>query len=130
MTSGSTPPWPSASQQVHEILKRHIIRYEVEHRVMFGAPCYFIKGNMFAGVLSDYIFLRLSPQDRKEVLDAGIGKEFIPRPGRTMKEYCTLSGPIINDEGTLSALLNKSYAYVMSLGPKKRAKGSKKKKLD
>lgn len=87
---------------------------------MFGAPCYFVGGNMFAGVLSEYIFIRLSPQDRKEVLDAGIGKEFIPRPGRKISEYCTLSGPIINDERTLSALLEKGYAYVSSLGTKKK----------
>ena len=126
MSTEGRSSWPHPSAEIHALLARHMSRYEVEHRTMFGAPCYFVNGNMFTGGISDYIFLRLSPSDLGEVLRKGIGTEFQPVPGRRMREYCAIYGDVLKDEAALKEWLDRGYSYVSGLearrkGPRKRS---------
>jgi TfoX/Sxy family transcriptional regulator of competence genes len=95
-------------------------RYQVESMTMFGAPCYFVNGNMFAGVISDRVFLRLSPPDLDQVLREGVGREFEPVPGRKMREYCSISGDVLKNDSTMKEWLDRGYSYVSSLEIKKK----------
>ncbi len=96
-------------------------KFESERKTMFGCPCYFLNGNMFAGVFSDVLFARFSPRDR-EILDKqGLGSEFQPVKGRRMKEYRTLSKKILDTPDELDRWLGSSYTYASNLESKKKA---------
>lgn len=92
----------------------------VEKRRMFGCPCRFFGGNMFMGVYSNYIILRLSENDRKSFLQLPDARLFEPVPGRVMKEYVTVPQRM---HGTreLKGWIDRSLAYAKSLPPKSKA---------
>lgn len=87
------------------------------HKKMFGCPCSFINGNMFAGVVEDYIFLRTGQRMRDEILGKYPGSTFAPR-GRIMKEYITIPAAILGDRPTLLELINRAYLETSALPPK------------
>jgi TfoX/Sxy family transcriptional regulator of competence genes len=84
-----------------------------ERRVLFGAPCWFTRGNMFAGVFGEDIFLRLGETDLVEAKRLG-AKPFQPVKGRVMKEYATLP-PALLEEKQFETWLEKSYVHSSSL---------------
>jgi TfoX/Sxy family transcriptional regulator of competence genes len=84
-----------------------------ERRVLFGAPCWFVGGNMFAGIFADDLFLRLGEVDLAEVKRLG-AKPFEPVKGRVMKEYATLPQSLLGEK-PLATWLEKSYSYASSL---------------
>ncbi len=88
---------------------------------MFGFPCYFVNGNMFAGTFSNDLFARLSLKDREKFDKEGLGRVFEPVEGRKMAEYRVLSKKIIEDSQSLDSWLEASYNYVASLKPKKKS---------
>lgn len=98
---------------------------DCEFRKMFGYPAYFKNGNMFAGLVGDMLFLRLSESDREEImrLQPAI-RPLEPRPGKVMKEYVVLPEDLYRDEKLFDAWLKRSYDYASSLPAKK--KGTKK----
>jgi TfoX/Sxy family transcriptional regulator of competence genes len=114
-------PWPQNSAETVTLLDRHVSVFDADRKVMFGAPCYFVNGNMFAGAFSDKIFARFSEKDRDELTEEGLGEDFIPTPGRKMKEYRTLTAKVVGDPNILDLWLGRSYVYVRSL-PKKAEK--------
>jgi len=85
---------------------------------MFGAPCYFVNGNMFAGAFSDMIFARFSDKDRDQLTKEGLGEDFVPRSGKRMKEYRVFTAKAVGDPSVIDLWLGRSYAYVRSLPPK------------
>jgi TfoX/Sxy family transcriptional regulator of competence genes len=99
---------------------------DCERRKMFGYPCCFLNGNMFAGVYADEIIVRLAEKERlqalKQIPGAGI---FEPLPGRRMKEYVSLPERVSRDEKIMESLLMKAVKYAASLPRKEK----KKKKL-
>ncbi|MDD1743030.1 MAG: TfoX/Sxy family protein [Methanomassiliicoccales archaeon] len=101
-----------------ELLDQHISRFQAEKKVMFGAPCYFIHGNMFAGIFSNVLFARLSIQDRERLDRERLGDFFEPVQGRRMNEYRTLGRKVLEDPKVLDAWLERSYSYASSLKPK------------
>jgi TfoX/Sxy family transcriptional regulator of competence genes len=59
-------------------------------RPMFGNLSAFVNGNMFAGVYGDSLFVRLSDDDRADLLGKKGAKLFEPMKGRPMKDYVCL----------------------------------------
>jgi TfoX/Sxy family transcriptional regulator of competence genes len=118
--------WKKASPEkvdfFYQVLKNHP---DVEKRKMFGYPCAFIRGNMFFGLFEDSIFLRLSENDRQEILASGEGAAFEPLPGRVMKEYMTLSPKTTSNSTAFEAWFSKSWEFTSSLPPKEKKGGKK-----
>jgi TfoX/Sxy family transcriptional regulator of competence genes len=73
---------------------------------------------MFAGAFSDMIFARFSEEDRDQLTKEGLGEDFVPRPGRRMKEYRVFTAKAVHDPPALDVWLERSYHYVSSLPPK------------
>jgi TfoX/Sxy family transcriptional regulator of competence genes len=91
---------------------------DVERRSMFGYPCVFVRGQMFAGLFADRMFVRLPEAERAEIAASGTGRPFAPIPGRVMKEYLEMSGPPLEDDETIRRLLNRALAYARTLPEK------------
>jgi len=92
----------------------------VERRKMFGCPCAFVNGNMFAGAYRDVTFARLPPSLR-EALEAEHGaRAFEPRPGFQMRAYTELPDDVVEDEARYAEMLQAAYAFTAGLPPKLR----------
>jgi len=87
---------------------------------MFGYPCAFVNGNMFAGLFQTGLFVRLSEPERKEFLCLKGATPFEPLPGRVMREYVTAPAEMVNDPKAAARWVSKAYAYAASLPPKVR----------
>jgi TfoX/Sxy family transcriptional regulator of competence genes len=98
-----------------------------ERRKMFGYPCCFAGGNMFAGLHQESMILRLPAGAREELLALPGAAVFEPMPGRRMKEYVTVPPGIIEDPRTLAKWVARSFAYASSL-PRKRTRVKRRKK--
>ncbi len=110
--------WPKASAEKGELLEAHVMCFKAEKRQMFGAPVWFVNGNMFSGVFADGIFARFSEKDRAELKNET--KPFEPVAGHAMSEYLTLPSTILQNEKRFDDVLARSYAYVSSLRPKEK----------
>jgi TfoX/Sxy family transcriptional regulator of competence genes len=91
-----------------------------ERKMLFGTPCWFVGGNMFAGIFADDIFLRLGEADLAEIKRLG-AKPFEPVKGRVMKEYATLPQALLGEK-LLAVWLERSYSYASSLPVKAEKK--------
>jgi TfoX/Sxy family transcriptional regulator of competence genes len=92
----------------------------VEFKPMFGGPCYWSGGNMFAAVHQESIIVRLGEQDRAELLTEPGAHLFEPMEGRPMREYVAFPDTMLADEDALRAWLGKGLAYAASLPPKEK----------
>lgn len=99
---------------------------EVELRKMFGYPCAFRRGQMLSGVFQDHIMLRLSEEDRVELLKLPGAKRFEPIPGRVMREYVELPADVMRAPATLKQWVKRGLAYVETLPPKVKKVRTKK----
>jgi TfoX/Sxy family transcriptional regulator of competence genes len=93
---------------------------EVELRKMFGCPCAFVHGQMFAVFHPVGLALKLSEQDRETLLAQPGAKPFEPMPGRKMRQYALLPPALQSTQGELLKWIGKSYEYAATLPPKKR----------
>jgi TfoX/Sxy family transcriptional regulator of competence genes len=120
--------WKPPSIELGQLLQEALKDFKVTPKKMFGCPVYFVNGNMFAGVHQDSLMVRLSDQDREELLaqcdEAAI---FEPMPGRKMREYVVLPESLSADRHTFINWLQRSYKYASSLPPKE-SKAEKRKK--
>ena len=91
----------------------------VEHRSMFGYPCAFCGGNMFAGLHEASLVLRLGPEDREAFLALPGARLFEPMPGRAMKEYVRVPEALLADEPVLRGWMERSLACARALPPKR-----------
>jgi len=115
--------WDKPSQDLIDLLDMILIPYIHTKRKMFGSPSYFLNNNMFAGVHEDIIFLRLSENDREELLNDDIDAcHFDPLEGRPMKEYLVITEKIYRDVNQLEKWILKSINYVSSIPPKQPKK--------
>jgi TfoX/Sxy family transcriptional regulator of competence genes len=94
----------------------------VTGRKMFGYPAGFVNGNMFMGLFQDEMILRLSEDDRKELLKERGAKIFAPMPGRPMKEYVSIPRSLLEDRKKLGGWVSKALRYGASLKPKSKTK--------
>lgn len=113
--------FPKASKQKGELLAAHMAKFNLDKRTMFGAPVYFVKGNMFTGIFGEQVFSRFSVRDREELAKDFQAVTFEPVKGRKMMEYMVLPESLISDNDEFDAWLGRSFAYVNAL-PQKKAK--------
>lgn len=85
---------------------------------MFGFPCAFVNGNMFAGLHQDSLILRLGEAERGELLREPGARLFEPMPGRSMKEYVAAPPGVLGDATLLRKWMKKSFAFAAALPPK------------
>jgi TfoX/Sxy family transcriptional regulator of competence genes len=95
-------------------------------RQMFGYPCAFENGQLFAGLFGDGMFVRLSEPDRAALLKTPGATPFAPMAGRPMKEYVVLPPSMLEDEEAVKGWLGRGLGYAQSLPPK-RPKAAKSK---
>lgn len=88
----------------------------VERRTMFGCPCAFVGGHMFAGLHGQGIFVRLPEARRTTLLASGRAAPFAPLPGRVMREYVVVPDPTRR----LSAWIAEALRHAATLPPKPR----------
>ncbi len=90
----------------------------VERRQMFGCPCAFVNGRMFAAVHQERLLVRLPD-------------EAVKRPslmmGRTMKDYAAFDGALDLAAEEMQDWVARGFAYTQTLPPKaaKVAKAAK-----
>ena len=92
----------------------------VEFKPMFGGPCYWVSGNMFAAVHQESILVRLGEADRADLLAQQGAHLFEPMEGRPMREYVVFPEAMLGDRERLGACLGKGLAYAASLPPKEK----------
>ena len=90
----------------------------IERRKMFGYPCAFVNGNMFAGLHQEDFILRLSETDRTRAKEQDGVRTFEPMPGRSMREYVVLPDAILADRRKLSAWMRRALDYAGGLPAK------------
>ena len=90
----------------------------VDFKPMFGGPCYWTGGNMFAAIHQESMIVRLSEEDRQALLREPGAALFKPMEGRPMREYVVIPPPIVEDREAVRAWLAKGLAFTASLPPK------------
>jgi TfoX/Sxy family transcriptional regulator of competence genes len=91
----------------------------IERRKMFGYPCAFVNGNMFAGLFAKQMFVRLSAEARLSMIAEHNAKPLEPMPGRPMKDYIVVPPALMIHETAFRALIAQALAFGTSLPPKK-----------
>ena len=92
----------------------------LERRKMFGNPCAFVNGNMFAGVFQDVTFARLPPGLREAFETDHGARCFEPRPGFQMRAYTELPEEVVEDETRFAMALDAAFAFTSALPPKEK----------
>ncbi|NYT11307.1 MAG: TfoX/Sxy family protein [Methanomassiliicoccales archaeon] len=114
-------PWKKPNPELVDLLSMELQDLDCELRKMFGSPAYFVNDNMFMGVHGDHIFMRLSQNDRETILEERDDVHpFIPREGRTIKEYVAFEESFLRDVEIFREWKNKSFAFVSSLPEKEK----------
>lgn len=124
--SKAMPKWHPAPEKLVRIFDKALQSMpEAQLRKTFGYPSATFNGNMFTGLHQDKMILRLSPEDRADLIRQG-ARTFEPMPGRPMQEYVVVPKSLLKSDDQLTAWLEKALEYCMSLPPKTSKKGAKK----
>jgi len=99
---------------------------QVELRNVFGHSCGFVKGQMAFGLSRDEFFIRLSEEDRDQLLLLEGAHQFEPAPGRRMREYVVLPESVRATPQQLKRWLEMAVAYTASLPPKPKKSTARK----
>lgn len=99
--------WKKAPQALQEAFLAALpAREDVEPKRMFGYPCAFVNGNMFAGLHEGRMIVRLP-------------EEAVVRPcvimGRTMKEYALFAAAEALPPDFMAAWIERGYDYTRGL---------------
>jgi TfoX/Sxy family transcriptional regulator of competence genes len=86
------------------------VTHGVERRQMFGYPCAFVNGNMFAGLHEQRLVVRLPAQ---------AGATPFEVMGKVMKEYAALEDALDCPPAQFRDWIARALAYTMTLPPKK-----------
>jgi len=93
----------------------------VERRSMFGYPCAFTGGNMFAGLHEERLVVRLGEKERAMLRALPGALPFEPM-GRPMKEYTVVPPAMHVKPAELRRWLARALEYVAALPPKPKGK--------
>jgi len=93
----------------------------VSTRAMFGALASFVKGNMFAGIHAERVFVRLPEPLRAKALAEG-AEPFAPMPGKASKNYISLPARWNADTARIEGWLAEALAFAETLPEKLPAK--------
>ncbi len=86
---------------------------------MFGNLAAWVKGNMFAGLFGDDLFVRLPEAEMAEVKRGG-GANFEPMPGHAMKGYVTVPPGWLENAAPAQKLVDRSLEYTRGLPAKQK----------
>ena len=89
---------------------------------MFGNLSAFVNGNMFFGLFGDDLFLRLSKEDRLELLKIKGASVLEPMKGRPMKDYIVVPTTWRDRPETVRSWVSKALDWSSKLPPKKTKK--------
>jgi len=117
-------PQEDLIQLLHDVIPEG--QAPVEFKPMFGGPCYWTGGNMFAAVHQESLFVRLGEEDRAELLAQPGAHLFEPMEGRPMKEYVVFPDEMLADRDALRGWMARGLAYAASLPPKEKKPRKKK----
>jgi len=117
-------PQDDLVQLLHDVIPEG--QAPVDFKPMFGGPCYWSGGNMFAAVHQESLLVRLGEKDRAELLAQPGAHLFEPMEGRPMKEYVVFPDEMLADRDALRGWMARGLAYAASL-PAKETKPRKKK---
>jgi TfoX/Sxy family transcriptional regulator of competence genes len=92
-------------------------RHGLSERKMFGGVCFMLHGNMFAGVESGRIMLRVGA-DRFEAALARPGARPMDFTGRPMTGFVFVDSSAVESDGRLHDWLQEALGYVETLPPK------------
>src|SRR5579859_556735 len=90
----------------------------VQQKKMFGWPCCFVNGNLFAGLHKESLLFRLSEKDQAAFLRLDGAAEFEPMPGRKMKGYVVFSNPMARARKELAKWIARSLEHAGALPAK------------
>ena len=91
-------------------------------RPMFGNMSAFVNGNMFAGLFGNDLFVRLSEESRKDLLEKKGASLLEPMKGKPMKDYVVLPRAWRNQSETTRLWIIRSLEWTSKLPPKKTKK--------
>jgi TfoX/Sxy family transcriptional regulator of competence genes len=91
----------------------------IELRNMFGCPCAFVNGNMFAGLHQETVVFRLAEGERQLLLKEEEAAIFEPHPGRRMREYVALPAAFADDSLKMQTWVTRALEYAASTRAKK-----------
>ncbi len=110
--------WERPSDQLAERFDRLLPKKPlVTRRRMFGCPCAFVNGNMFAGVYQQSVVVRLPKPTRSALFEAGRAQPFTVQ-GRTMREYALVGDAMQAADSYLGSLLGQAFDFARGLPPK------------
>src|SRR3989442_7161470 len=88
-------------------------------RPMFGNISAFVNGNMFFGLFGNDLFLRLSDDDRIELLNNKGASVLEPMKGKPMKDYVIAPRTWRNRPETISSWISKALEWSSKLPSRK-----------
>jgi TfoX/Sxy family transcriptional regulator of competence genes len=88
----------------------------VERRQMFGCPCAFVHGNMFAGVHETRLIVRIPSE--------AAARPFAPM-GRAMKDYAAIEDALDCEPRELRDWVTRAFEYTRALPPKVKKAANK-----
>jgi len=91
---------------------------EVERRSMFGYPCAFVHGQMFAGLHEQNLLVRLPEKERARLLAEPGARRFEPWPGRVMREYVAVPPAMQADAVAVRRWMQRALVYARTLPAK------------
>jgi TfoX/Sxy family transcriptional regulator of competence genes len=91
-------------------------------RPMFGNISAFVNGNMFFGIFGNDLFVRLSIEDREELLKSKGASMLEPMKGKPMKDYVVVPKIWMDRPDTIRFWISKSLEWSSKLPPKKTKK--------
>jgi hypothetical protein len=113
--------WKKAPEALKAMMEKAMAGIDARKRTMFGFPCWFINGNMFAGLFEESVFVRLSPAQTDAARAAGRPfAAFAPMPGRPMKDYSVVPREVHSAASRFGALLEEAAVHAASLPPKQK----------
>ena len=91
-------------------------------RPMFGNISAFVNGNMFFGIFGNDLFVRLSIEEREELLKNKGASVLEPMKGKPMKDYVVVPTTWRNRPETLNSWISKALECPASCRPRRRKK--------
>jgi len=117
--------WRKPPEELIELFNDVMPAGPLDFKPMFGSPCYWVNGNLFAGLHQESFMVRLGEPDRANLLKLPGAHLFEPMEGRPMREYVVFPEQMLGDRDALRRWLGKGLAYAASL-PAKQKKPRKK----
>lgn len=112
---------PRSGKEAEELLRAVVPGgKDVTLRPMFGNLSVFVKGNMFAGVFGDDLFVRLSDDDRGRLLSVHGASVFEPMKGRQMRDYVVVPKEWTKDQSKIRPWVASALEWSSKLPAKQK----------